>query len=66
MMRNTLLGAVLVSVVAVAPLAPQSAWAGGADKYRQCLSDGADAPDETRARSECMWKHWAYMASYGR
>lgn len=66
MMKKSLLSAVLVSMVAVASLAPRPGSAGGVEKFRQCLAEGTDASDETRARSECMWKHWSYMASYGR
>lgn len=55
----------LSGVMVVASVAPQAAQAGGAERFRQCLEESALKPNERRARSECMWKHWEYMASYG-
>ena len=30
------------------------------------LDDAANEPNQRRSRSDCMWKNWEYMASYGR
>ena len=65
--KSTILATAFAAVVVAGMAAPQSAWAGAPQRaqYRQCVSDGALKPNETVARSECMWEHWSYMASYG-
>jgi hypothetical protein len=68
MIRTSTLLATVIACLAVAGMAtPQIARAGAPERaqYQQCLSDGALKPNETVARSECMWEHWSYMASYG-
>lgn len=60
-----------ISTVALwAALSATPALAGGGSKadYQACLAKAASAPNErqvNRARSECMWRHFDYMASYG-
>jgi hypothetical protein len=65
--KSTMAAATFASLVLVGWSAPQISWAGEAERsqYQQCLADSANKPNETQARSECTWKHWAYMASYG-
>jgi hypothetical protein len=65
--KSTMVAAAFASFVLAGWSVPQVAWAGGAERsqYQQCLAESAIKPNETQARSECMWKHWAYMASYG-
>jgi hypothetical protein len=65
--KSTVLAIALASLAAAGMAAPQTARAGAPERaqYQQCLSDGALKPNETVARSECMWDHWSYMASYG-
>lgn len=42
------------------------AWAADADILRECIAAGSDRTDQEMVRSECMWKHWDQMASWGR
>jgi hypothetical protein len=65
--KSTILASVFAAVVVAGTAVPQTARAGAPERaqYRQCLSVGALKPNETVARSECMWEHWSYMASYG-
>jgi hypothetical protein len=65
--KSTILATVFAVLVVAGMAAPQIARAGSPERarYQQCLSDGALKPNETVARSECMWEHWSYMASYG-
>jgi hypothetical protein len=65
--KSNIVAAAFVSLVVAGTVAPQMAGAGEAERlqFQQCLADSALKPNETRARSECMWKHWSYMASYG-
>ena len=57
--------AALAGLTALTLATPQAAQAGGAERFRQCLEESALKPNERRERSECMWTHWEYMASYG-
>jgi hypothetical protein len=65
--KSTILATAFTSFVVAGMTAPQIARADAPERvqYQQCLSDGALKPNETVARSECMWEHWSYMASYG-
>jgi hypothetical protein len=65
--KSTILATAFASLVAAGMAGPQIAQAGAPERarFQQCLSDGALKPNETVARSECMWEHWSYMASYG-
>jgi len=65
--KSTILATVIAGVVVAGTVVPQIARAGAPERarYQQCLSDGALKPNETVARSQCMWEHWSYMASYG-
>lgn len=65
--RSNLLAATFVSLAVGGAVAPHMARAGGAERlqFQRCLADSALKPNEVRARSECMWEHWSYMASYG-
>lgn len=47
-------------------MVPAVAQAGGAEMLRKCLESIEGAPNHEQARSMCMWKHYDYMASYGR
>jgi hypothetical protein len=37
-----------------------------ADILRDCIVARSDESNQEIVRSECMWKHWAQMASWGR
>lgn len=65
--KSTILATACAAVVVTGMAVPQIARAGAPERaqYQQCLSDGALKPNETVARSECVWEHWSYMASYG-
>lgn len=65
--KSTILATAFASLAVAGMADPQIAWAGAPERarFQQCLSDGALKPNETVARSECMWEHWSYMASYG-
>lgn len=52
--------------VTTATMAPADAQAGGAERLRECLESIDGAADRELARSRCLWKHYEYMASYGR
>lgn len=48
--------------------APALAGNGGEQEYQACLARAASAPNEREARlarSQCMYEHFDYMASYG-
>ena len=62
---STLSGLTFAALVAAASIMAQAALAGAGEEFRQCLASSALKPNERQARSECMWKHWDYMASYG-
>lgn len=65
--KSILLGAAFASLVLAGVTVPQIAGAGEAERmyFQQCLAESPLKPNERQARSECMWKHWSYMASYG-
>ena len=46
--------------------APIAAHADDSEQYRRCLAKSANDANQEQARSECMWRHWDCMASYGR
>lgn len=66
MNKTNLLALVLVSAFTVASTAPVTARAAGEDKLTQCLEKAESAANSKQARSECLWQHYSYMASYGR
>jgi hypothetical protein len=45
---------------------PISARAADADILSQCIAARSDESNRELVRSECMWKHWEQMASWGR
>lgn len=65
--KSSLMAAAFASLVLAGATVPQIAQAGAAERmyYQQCLAESPLKPNERLARSECMWKHWSYMASYG-
>ncbi|MDX2314336.1 MAG: hypothetical protein QNL90_09725 [Gammaproteobacteria bacterium] len=65
--KSTVLAAALASLAVAGTLTPQMAMAGAPERsqFKQCLADSAIKPNEILARSECVWDHWSYMASYG-
>ena len=65
--KSTVLATVFLCLTVAGVTLPQVALAGAPERarFQQCLTDGALKPNETLARSECMWDHWSYMASYG-
>jgi hypothetical protein len=64
--KSTVWAVAFMSLTAVLSASPNVVWAGGAEVFRQCLADAANEPNQRRSRSDCMWKNWEYMASYGR
>lgn len=46
--------------------APISARAADADFLSQCIEARSDESNREAVRSECMWNHWEWMASWGR
>lgn len=63
--KSTILAAAFAGFLGSGAFAPEAAQAGGAERFQKCLAESALKPNETIARSECFWKHWSYMASYG-
>ena len=63
--KSTIVAAAFAALLGTGALAPGAAQAGGAERFQKCLAESALKPNETIARSECFWKHWSYMASYG-
>lgn len=57
---SLLAGTVFVS------MAPATVQAAGADKLNECIAARSDESNQEAVRSECMWKHWEWMASWGR
>jgi len=45
---------------------PATVQAGGAQMLKQCLAERAGEPGQKRVQSECRWKYYEYMASYGK
>ena len=69
MIDKRVLSVPAVALIAALSSAPAVAGNGGKEAYQACLANAASAPSErqvNRARSECMWDHFDYMASYGR
>ena len=66
MKKRNMLAVMLLGVVTLASTLPATAGAAGAEKLEACLEEAMNAVDPNRARSECMWQHYSYMASYGR
>lgn len=58
--------AALLGSVMIVSMAPVGVMAGGGKMLQQCLAARTNEPDQQQVRSECMWKHHEYMASYGR
>jgi len=62
--KNRLIAAALLASSAFVSAAP--AWAADADILRECIAARSDQANQEAVRSECMWKHWDQMASWGR
>jgi hypothetical protein len=57
--------ALMASAVLIST-APATAKAADADILKQCIAARSDESNQEHVRSECMWKHWEQMASWGR
>lgn len=64
--KPSLLAIVVMASATIISTAPATVQAGGADMLRQCIDSRSDEPNQEAVRSECMWKHWEQMASWGR
>ena len=55
----------LLTGTALISVGPGAAQASDADILKQCMTARAAESNQEIVRSECMWKHWEQMASWG-
>jgi len=58
--------ALFLATTALGSTVPVVAHGADADILRDCIAARSDESSQEIVRSECMWKHWAQMASWGR
>lgn len=58
--------AFLFASTALGSTVPVVVHAGDSGILKDCVVARSDESNQEIVRSECMWKHWAQMASWGR